>query len=74
MIYVEDEPEISRVAAGEPPDDPTTSPGVMYLLSAVVAAISLLLLTAGALQWNGWDIDLDTKTGKISIKRFGTGR
>jgi len=28
---------------------------------------------AAALQWRGWDIDLDSKTGKISIKRFGTG-
>lgn len=55
-------------------DDPAASPIMMYGLSALVAAMSLLLFVGGALQWRGWDIDLDSKTGKLSIKRFGEGR
>jgi hypothetical protein len=39
-----------------------------------MVCICLFLLVGAGLQWNGWDIDLDSKTGKISIKRFGTGR
>jgi hypothetical protein len=74
VTYVADEPEISRLLTGEVPEDPTSSPIVMYLLSAAVVGISLLALVAAVLQFNGWDIDLDSKTGKISIKRFGTGR
>jgi hypothetical protein len=39
-----------------------------------LALISLFLMAAAVLQWRGWDIDLDSKTRKISIKQFGTGR
>ena len=37
-------------------------------------AIGHWLLGCGALAGTSWDIDLDSKTGKISIRRFGTGR
>lgn len=73
--YVVSEPQISRLAMGEVLDkDPTKSPGMMYGLCAVLAVICLFLFVAAVLQWRGWDIDLDSKTGKISIKRFGGGR
>lgn len=71
VIVVPDEPAISRLADGEVDDDPTTSPKVMYVLSSVIAVISLISIGAGILQWRGWEIDLDS--GKISIKRIGTG-
>lgn len=71
VLYVPDEPQISRLAEGEPENK--ENPVVMYVLSAVLALLCLLFLVAAALQWRGWDIDLDSKTGKISIKRFGTG-
>ena len=45
-----------------------------YGMSAVGLVVGLFFLGASVLQWRGWDIDLDSKTGKISIKRFGTGR
>ncbi len=73
--YVAAEPGISRLATGEvPDDDPTKRPVMMYGLCGVLTVICLFLMTAAVLQWRGWDIDLDSKTGKISIKRFGTGR
>jgi hypothetical protein len=73
--YVAADPSISRLTTGEVSDDDLTKrPAMMYGLSAVLAVICLFLMTAAVLQWRGWDIDLDSKTGKISIKRFGTGR
>jgi len=75
VLVVPDEPSISRLTAGEVIDkDPTTSPKVMYVLSAVIGVICLLGLGAAVLQWRGWDIDLDSGTKKFSIKRFGAGK
>jgi hypothetical protein len=39
----------------------------------MVGVVCLEFLAAGRLQWKGWDIDLDSKTRRLSIKRFGTG-
>jgi hypothetical protein len=73
--YVSEDPSISRLVTGEAPDDdPTKRPAMMYGLCGVLALISLFLMAAAVLQWRGWDIDLDSKTRKISIKQFGTGR
>lgn len=73
--YVAADPSISRLSAGEvADDDPTKRPAMMYGLSGVLAVFCLFLIAAAVLHWRGWDIDLDSKTGKISIKRFGTGR
>jgi hypothetical protein len=75
VTYVPNEPEISKLQIGEPEErDPTKKPLIGYGLSALVSVICLVVLAAAILQWYGWDIDLDSKTGKVSIKRFGTGR
>ncbi len=75
VTYVPDEPEISKLQIGEPEErDLTKKPLIGYGLSALVSVICLALLAAAVFQWYGWDIDLDSKTGKLSIKRFGTGR
>lgn len=74
VLYVADEPSICRLALGEvDEDDPTTRPGVMYVLSGVIAVICLIGLVVAALQWRGWDIEMDSRTGKLSIKRYGAG-
>jgi hypothetical protein len=73
--YVPDDPSISRLAVGEiERGDPLQRPGANYVPSAVCAIMSILLLTIAALQWRGWDLDLDSRTHKFSIKRFGEGR
>lgn len=73
--YVSADPSISRLTIGEvPDDDPAKRPAMLYGLCAVLALICLFLMAAAVLQWRGWDIDLDSKTRKLSIKRFGTGR
>jgi hypothetical protein len=72
--YVPTEPEISRLAFGEPPkQDPSDQPRVLYGLSALVALMSLVFIAGAVLAWRGWDITLDSKTGRVSIKQFGSG-
>ncbi len=71
--YLPADPDNSRLLAGEVEDE-FGSPGVNLLLSFAVGVMALFFLAVGVMQWSGWDIDLDSKTGKISIKRFGTGR
>jgi len=73
VIYVPGEPEISRLADGEPPDrDLTNHPLFGYGASAIGVLFSILSLTVSVIAWCGWDIVHDRKTGKISFKRFGT--
>jgi hypothetical protein len=75
VVYVPGEPEISRLANGEPRNkDITDSPLVMYGVCAVLGVLCLVFLGAAAFQWRGWDIKLDSKTGRISIKPFGAGK
>ena len=75
VLYVPGEPSISRLAIGEAEDrDAFKNPVIGYGLPAIVALMSILFLVASALMWRGLDIDLDSKTGRLSIKKFGTGR
>jgi len=55
-------------------NDLSESPQVMKGLSLVLGGLCLLFFVAAAMQWSGWDIDLDSRSGRISIKRFGTGQ
>ncbi len=73
--WVPDAPHISRLAAGEVVEDGLLeSPVAMYVLSGLIGCMCLLGLAGAVMSWCGWDIDLDSKTGKVSIKRFGEGR
>lgn len=72
--YVPAEPAISRLIEGEvESDDLSESPDFMKGLSVVLGCLCALFFAGAALQWFGWDIDLDSRTGKVSIKRFGAG-
>jgi hypothetical protein len=71
--YVPSDPDNNRLIAGEVEND-MGSPDMNLLLSFAVGALATFFLAVGVMQWCGWDIDLDSKTGKVSIKRFGTGR
>jgi len=75
VTYVPSEPAISRLIEGEVESkDMTESPEFMIGLSAVLLIMCAVFLAAAVIQWLGWDIDLDSKTGKVSIKRFGDGQ
>ena len=74
VTYVPSDPSIGRLQQGEVvEDDFVKSPLGSYGLSALVTLMCLFFLTAAVMQWNGWDLDLDSKTGKISLTRFGEG-
>ncbi len=70
VIYVPDEPDISRLLVGE--IEKRESPGVGYLLSFFVSAMGLLFVVGGVLSFRGWDIRFDEKTRRFSMNRFGT--
>jgi hypothetical protein len=75
VIYVPEDPSISRLAFGEvKQDDPADQPLIDYAASAILAVMSLFFLAMSALYWRGWGLDLDSKTGRFSIKRYGSGR
>ena len=77
VTYVPSEPSISRLTTGEverSKKDFTRTPAGGYTLAAAGGLMSLLMLGAGAMQFCGWDIDLDSKSGKLAIKRWGTGQ
>lgn len=72
--YVPSEPSISRLRTGEVRDeDFVKTPLGGYGLAGLTTLMGLGFLAAAVLQWMGWDIDMDSKTGKLSIKRFGEG-
>lgn len=75
VVYVPEDPSISRLAHGEVvSDELMDQPNVVYAVCGLVTLMSLFFLASAALQWRGLDIDIDSKTGKISIKPFGSGR
>lgn len=71
--YVPADPENNRLVSGEV-EDQFGDPAASLFLSVGVGVMALLFLSVGLMQWFGWDLDLDSKTGRVSIKRFGTGR
>lgn len=75
VLYVPDEPEISRLAIGEVEDRSLfDQPLFGYGLPAALAVMSLVFLVAAAFQWRGLDLGFDSETGRLTIKRFGDSR
>jgi hypothetical protein len=70
--YVPAEPSISRVLEGEVEDRQQNDLG--YVACAIGAAMSLAFLAFASLLAFGYSLDVDSKTGKVSIKPYGTGR
>jgi hypothetical protein len=71
VIYVPDEPSISRVLEGEIPD---VKDDFGYLPGAFLGVMSIAFLAWATLLAYGYSIDVDSKTGKFSFKPYGTGR
>jgi hypothetical protein len=71
VSYVASDAGVSRLARGEViKNDWTDQPRFRYILSVLIALVGLIGLAAGGLSWRGWDIDIDSKTGKLSIRRY----
>ena len=71
--YVPSDPDNNQLVTGEVEDE-SGSPTTNILVSIAVGVMAGFFMSIGLMQWFGWDLDLDSKTGKLSIKRFGTGR
>jgi hypothetical protein len=72
VIFVADEPDISRLATGEVKEpDFTKTPAGGYLMAALVLAVGLFMLGASPFTWNGWDLSIDKNTKKWCLKRDG---
>ncbi len=75
VMYIPHEPAISRLVEGEVESKGMgESPGFMIGLSCALLAMCAVFLATAVMQWLGWDIDLNSKTGRVSIKRFGAGQ
>jgi len=74
VLFVPDEPSINRLMFGEVLENEIMmKPPACYVMAGLGVLITLFLLVYGVMNCYGWGIDLDSKTGKISIKRFGEG-
>jgi hypothetical protein len=72
VIYVRQEPDISRLAQGEVRDqDFTKTPTGGYGLAALGGLLALFLIGASPFAWLGWDLGHDSKTNRWSVKRYG---
>jgi hypothetical protein len=74
VVAVPGRPDVAKLEFGEVKDDLGMSPKMKILLFVAVGIMCLFFLVAAVLNWRGIDIDLDSQTGKISLKRFGEGR
>jgi hypothetical protein len=75
VLYVPEDPSISRLLIGEVQSrDSSHNPLIGYGLPAAGAALGLFFIGAAVVLFCGWSIDLDSKTGRLSIKRFGSGK
>ncbi len=77
VTYVPRHPHISRLQEGEADSDKedfTRTPLGGYGLSAVMSVFSLGMVAIGIMNLYGYDLDLDSQTRKLSIKKFGEGR
>jgi len=75
VLYVPEDPSISRLLIGEVKSrDSSQNPLIGYGLPVAGAALGMFFIGAAVLLSFGWSIDLDSKTGRLSIKRFGSGK
>jgi hypothetical protein len=75
VLYVPENPSISRLMIGEVKEPSSfQQPLIGYGLPIAGAVLAIFLLGAAAVLFSGWNIDLDSKTGRLSIKRYGTGK
>lgn len=73
VIHVKGDPDFSRLVRGEVHELGSTRIPLVRFGSALAGVVgSLMVIAAGVLLWNGWEVNIDPKTGKWSLKRFGT--
>jgi hypothetical protein len=72
VVYVPDEPDISRLALGEVKEnDLLKSPKGAYPLAALGGLMALFVLGYSPFAWKGYDLAFDDKDRTWKIKRYG---
>jgi len=72
VVYVPDEPDISRLGIGEVNDDDfLKTPKGGYLLSAIAGVLALFMLGYSPFAWMGYDLVFDDKQPGWRITRYG---
>ncbi|WP_337177123.1 hypothetical protein [Paludisphaera sp.] len=72
VVYVPDEPDISRLDFGEVRDgDFTKSPRGGYLLAALGGLMALFMLGYSPIAWMGYDLAFDDKRRTWKVTRHG---
>ena len=72
VVYVPDEPDISRLEVGEVNDDDfLKSPKGAYPLAALGGLMALFMLGYSPFAWKGYDLGFDDKERTWRITRYG---
>lgn len=72
VIYVPDEPDISRLGIGEVAEkDFLKSPKGAYPLAALGGLMALFMLGYSPFAWKGYDLAFDDKDRTWKVKRYG---
>jgi len=72
VVYVPDEPDISRLEIGEVKDDDLLkSPKGAYPLAALGGLMALFMLGYSPFAWKGYDLGFDDKERTWRITRYG---
>ncbi|MBI3411051.1 MAG: hypothetical protein HY040_22180 [Planctomycetes bacterium] len=74
VVYVPEEPEISRLEFGEDPEGALKAPLLGYGASVFFELLALGALAMSRLLWHGWTIDFDKAKGRFAARRYGTGK
>ncbi len=74
VIYAADDPSISHLVEGEVRDSNRQDLATHFLGCAFGAVFGLVCLGFAGLLFCGYGVDVDSKTGRVSIKPYGTGR
>ncbi|MFO0946108.1 MAG: hypothetical protein U1D30_09205 [Planctomycetota bacterium] len=72
VIYIPDEPDISRLERGEVTDDDyMKTPTGGYLFASLGALMALTFLVFSPFAWMGYDLGYDDKQRTWTLKRYG---
>ena len=71
VLTVPGRPDISRLVQGQIDDDHNMSPLEKRLVPILGGLMSLGFTVFGLFSWFGWDIEIDDKTKKMRITRYG---
>jgi hypothetical protein len=74
VLYVPQEPAISRMAGEIEDSSATKNPLMGYGMSCILLAMSFLFVFSAWLGWHDLDLHWDSNTRRFILRRFGEGK